>query len=336
MSLPCLTKSHQMLSPRHLCALVAACTLALYACGTGAAEPQAQRPATPPTTAGQPPATANLQGPAFDSARAWEHLRRQVAFGPRPAGSRALAECRQYIVSELKRAGIDVREQAFDGDTPKGKIGMVNLIGTIPGRRSDRIIIATHYDTKLFSDVRFVGASDGASSTAAVLELARALKGRRNQFTIELLFLDGEEAVVEWAGNDHTYGSRFYVGDAQRAGTISTLKAFVLLDMIGDRDLDIRRDSNSTPWLVDVVWAAAERLGHRSTFVNSLTTIEDDHVPFVRAGVPSVDIIDLNYPEWHTPQDDLEHVSAQSLKIVGDVVLAALPDIEQRLSSASR
>jgi len=312
---------------------VAVCALALCACGAGAAESQSPRPAAPLPAGPQGPATSAIPQPVFDSGRAWEHLRRQVAFGPRPAGSTALANCRKYIVSELKAVGIDAHEQAFSGDTPTGKVSMVNLTATIPGRRPERIVIATHYDTKLLRNQRFVGASDGASSTAAVIELGRALKGRRNEFTIELLFLDGEEAVVEWAGNDHTYGSRFYVSAAQSARTLSTLKAFVLLDMIGDRNLDIRRDANSTPWLVDVVWAAAERLGHRSTFVDELTTIEDDHLPFVRAGVPSVDIIDLNYPEWHTAKDDLDHVSARSLQIVGDVVLAALPDIEQRLAA---
>ncbi len=312
---------------------VAACALAFWSCGAGASEPQTPPRTTPPPTASQPLPPAAAATATFDSGRAWDHLRRQVALGPRPAGSPELAECRKYIIDQLTAVGIATREQAFDGQTPTGPIRMVNLIATIPGRRPERIVLATHYDTKLFRDLRFVGASDGASSTAAVIELARVLKGRTNEFTIELLFLDGEEAVVEWAGNDHTYGSRFYVAEAQRAGTLPTLKALVLLDMIGDRNLDIRRDSNSTPWLVDVIWSAAERIGHRSTFVNDLTTIEDDHLPFLRAGIPSVDIIDLNYDEWHTVRDDLDHVSAGSLQVVGDVVLAALPDIEQRLAT---
>ncbi len=229
--------------------------------------------------------------------------------------------------------GLVPREQAFDGATPTGRIPMVNLMATIPGRRPERIILATHYDTKVFRDMTFVGASDGASSTAAVLELARALSTRTNEFTIELLFLDGEEAVVEWTGTDHTYGSRHYVAEAQRTRTLASIKAFVLLDMIGDRNLDISRDANSTPWLVDTVWAAAARIGHRATFVDSLTTIEDDHLPFVRAGIPSVDIIDLNYAAWHTAEDDIARVSARSLQIVGDVVLAAWPDIERRLTA---
>ena len=272
----------------------------------------------------------------FDSARAWEHLRQQVAIGPRPAGSAALLACRRYIVAQLKTAGITSREQPFVATTPTGRLPMANVVATIPGRRPERIVLATHYDTKLFREFRFVGASDGASSTAAVLELARVLKGRQNEFTIELLFLDGEEAVVEWSGTDHTYGSRYYVDAAKKNGTLGGLKALVLLDMIGDRNLTIRRDSNSTPWLTDIVWASAARLGHRATFLNAEIAIEDDHLPFVQAGVPSVDIIDLDYAAWHTAQDDLDHVSAGSLQTVGDVVLDALPAIEKRLATPVR
>jgi Zn-dependent M28 family amino/carboxypeptidase len=259
-----------------------------------------------------------------------------VAIGPRPAGSAALAECRRYIIAELKAAGIDAREQAFDAQTPIGRVAMVNVIATIPGARPDRIVLASHYDTKLFKQFRFVGASDGASSTAALLELGRALKGRRNEFTIELLFLDGEEAVLEWREPDHTYGSRYYVEAAQKAGTLAGVKALILLDMIGDRNLTVRRDTNSTPWLNEIVWASAARLGYRSAFLSDATTVEDDHIPFLRAGVPSVDIIDLDYAAWHTAQDDLDHVSARSLQIVGDVVLDALPAIEKRLATTPR
>jgi Zn-dependent M28 family amino/carboxypeptidase len=121
---------------------------------------------------------------------------------------------------------------------------------------------------------------------------------------------------------------------AQKDKSLAPMKALVLLDMIGDRELQIRRDANSTPWLVDIVWAAAAKIGHSATFSNQLTTIEDDHVPFLRAGVPAVDIIDLDNPTWHTPQDTLEFVSARSLQIVGDVVLAALPEIEKRLAAS--
>jgi Zn-dependent M28 family amino/carboxypeptidase len=217
--------------------------------------------------------------------------------------------------------------------TPAGVIKMVNIIGTIPGRRPERIALATHYDTKRFQDIKFVGASDGASSTAAVLELARVLKNRQNEFTIELLFLDGEEAVnIEWRDPDNTYGSKYYVQAAKQARTLAALKALVLLDMVGDRDLDIRPDSNSARWLNAIVWSSAARLGYSSTFVPEGFTVEDDHLPFVEAGVPSIDIIDLDYPQWHTAQDDLAHVSARSLQIVGDVVLDAWPQIEAAAS----
>ena len=277
------------------------------------------------------PASQRAAALKFDSARAWADLQRQVGFGPRPSGTPALAKTRQYILDQLKAAGIRSQEQTFTASTPAGPVAMTNVIGTIPGRRPERIVLASHYDTKR-APFRFVGANDGASSTAAVLELGRALVRSQPAFTIELLFLDGEEAVNwDWAGTDNTYGSRYYVQTAQKAGTLGSIKALVLLDMIGDRDLLIRRESYSTPWLVDAVWGAAARTGHGGTFISELTTVEDDHVNFVRAGVPSVDVIDLDNPTWHTAQDDLEHVSQKSLQIVGDVILAALPAIEQRL-----
>ena len=278
------------------------------------------------------PAAQRATAMKFDAARAWTDLQRQVGFGPRPSGTPALVKTRQYILDQLKAAGIRTQEQTFTATTPAGPVPMTNVIATIPGRRPERIVLASHYDTKR-APFKFVGANDGASSTAAVLELGRALASNQPAFTIELLFLDGEEAVNwDWAGTDNTYGSRHYVQAAQKAGTLGGIKALVLLDMIGDRDLIIRRESYSTPWLVDAIWGAAARAGHAGTFIGELTTVEDDHVNFVRAGVPSVDVIDLDNPTWHTAQDDLEHVSQKSLQVVGEVILAALPAIEQRLS----
>jgi glutaminyl-peptide cyclotransferase len=235
-------------------------------------------PSNPSTVAPQDPRTLAPSNPptvvAFDSSRAYEHLRRQVGFGPRPAGSAALMRCRQYILAELEAAGIEAREDAFDAVTPLGRVRMVNVIGTIPGRRAERIALATHYDTKLFREFRFVGASDAASSTAAVLELARVLKSRQNEFTIELLFFDGEEAVVDWyQNNDNTYGSRRYVETARESGTLADLEALLLLDMIGDRDLTIRRDSNSTRWLTDIIWTSAAKLGYQTNFLSEETTL---------------------------------------------------------------
>ena len=185
----------------------------------------------------------------FDSGRAWEHLRQLVAIGPRPSGSSAIEQTRKYIREQLAANGLTAVDQAWDDQTPLDKVHMVNLVATIPGARKERIVIAGHYDTKLYRQFRFVGASDGGSSAAFLLELARVLKARKNPMTIELLFLDGEEArLPEWGGTDNTYGSRHYVDAAKRDGSLATLKALILVDMIGDRDLDIRRDTNSTPW----------------------------------------------------------------------------------------
>ena len=277
----------------------------------------------------QPAAAA----PHFDSSRAWTDLRTVVGFGPRPSGSPAVEQTRQYIKTQLAQANIPVTEQAWDDMTPAGRVHMVNLLATLPGTSRDRLVIAGHFDTKRYREFRFVGASDGGSSTAFLLEFARALKGRKNPFTIELLFLDGEEAVGEWQGLDNTYGSRHYVAEAKRTGTLASLKAMVLVDMIGDRDLALRRDLNSTLWLTDIIWNTARTLKLGEYFPNERTEVEDDHLPFVQAGVPSVDIIDLDYPAWHTPMDTLDAVSARSLQVVGDVLLAALPQIERHLAA---
>ena len=275
--------------------------------------------------------------PKFDSGRAWEHLRQLVAIGPRPSGSPAIEQTRKYIREQLGAAGLTATEQAWDEQTPIDRVRMVNLVATIPGARKERIVFAGHYDTKLYRQFRFVGASDGGSSAAFLLELARVLKARKNPLTIELLFLDGEEArLPDWHGTDNTYGSRHYVDLAKRDGSLATLKALVLIDMIGDRDLNMRRDTNSTPWLTDLIWLEAKRQNLDDDFIAESTKIEDDHLPFLAAGVPAVDIIDLDYEAWHTAKDTLDAVSARSLQVVGDVVLAALPKIEAHLTNNKR
>lgn len=273
--------------------------------------------------------------PKFDGARAYEDIRQLVAIGPRPAGSPGIQLTRDYIKKQLIATGLTPQEQPFDAKTPIGTIHMVNVRATLPGTGSGRgrLVIGGHYDTKLSRDFPFVGANDGGSSTAFLLELARALKGRRNPMPIELLFLDGEEATLwDWdtQTTDHTYGSQYYVDTAKRTGTLKDIRAFILVDMIGDRDLQIKRETYSTAWLTDVIWAAAARLKRRE-FVAESAAIEDDHVPFVKAGVEAVDLIDLDYPAWHTREDTLDKVSAGSLEAVGQVLLAALPEIEKRL-----
>jgi glutaminyl-peptide cyclotransferase len=272
---------------------------------------------------------------SFSGTRALADVRKLVAIGPRVAGTPGAAKARDYITEQLKAAGLAVQEQAFDASTPRGSVHMINLLAVIPGIPPpeapsqvpvQRLIVAGHYDTKLFKEFTFVGANDGGSSAALLVELARALKPRTLPMDVELLFLDGEEAVGEWQGTDHTYGSRYYVQAAKTAGALKTIGALVLVDMIGDKDLRIMKEANSTPWLTDAVWSAAARLGRRE-FVGETTTIEDDHLEFLEAGVPAVDIIDLDYPAWHRADDTLDKVSAASLQAVGDVVVTALGDI---------
>jgi peptidase M28-like protein len=282
-------------------------------------------------------AAAQTRGARFDGARAYEDLRQVVAIGPRPAGSAAAESTRTYIRQQLGAVGLKPREQAFVAKTPLGDVKMTNLRFTIPGPGSGRLVIGGHYDTKIFRDFPFVGANDAGSSTAFLIELGRVLKARANRITIELLFLDGEESTGEWQGTDHTYGSRHYVEAARQDGTLKDIRAFILVDMIGDRDLVIKRESRSTPWLTNAIWGAAKRLT-RTEFSDESTPIEDDHLSFLDAGVPAVDLIDLEYYTrsgslaWHTREDTLENVSAGSLEAVGDVLLAALPEIEKRLA----
>jgi Zn-dependent M28 family amino/carboxypeptidase len=272
--------------------------------------------------------------PKFNGQRALDDIRQLVAIGPRVAGTSGAQAARDYIRKQLQAVGVAVEEQPFDATTPNGRVKMVNLRATFPaagGMSKSRLVIGGHYDTKLFKEFTFVGANDGGSSAAFLIELARVLKARKSPVTIELLFLDGEEAVFEWAGSDHTYGSRHYVATAKKDGSLATLKAFVLVDMIGDHDLRIKRDLNSTSWLTTVVWDAARQKKLDRYFAPESTAIEDDHLEFTAASVPSVDIIDLEFDAWHTSGDTLNAVSAGSLQIVGDVVLAALPQIEARL-----
>jgi glutaminyl-peptide cyclotransferase len=291
--------------------------------------------ATVAESCGAQPSTAPT---GFSGTRALADVRQLVAIGPRVAGTPGAAKARDYITSQLKAAGLAVEEQPFDAPTPRGTVHMVNLTAVIPGLPArdapsqvpvQRLVVAGHYDTKLFQEFTFVGANDGGSSAAFLIELARAVKPRTLPMDVELLFVDGEEAVVEWQGNDHTYGSRHYVQAARSAGTLKTIGALVLVDMIGDKDLRILREANSTPWLTETVWSAAAKLGRRE-FVTETTPIEDDHLEFLEAGVPAVDIIDLDYPAWHRAEDTLDKLSPASFQAVGDVVVAALGDIAAR------
>lgn len=265
----------------------------------------------------------------FNEQRVDRDLKTIVGFGPRPAGSETIAKTRAYIVSELEKAGLKPQLDEFDARTPRGNKRMVNIRATRPGTKSSVIAVTGHYDTKLFDNIRFVGASDGGSSAAWLLEFARATRDLKLENTLELIFFDGEEAVVEWTDDDSVYGSRYDVDRRGRNGNLRDLKAMILVDMIGDKNLNIRRESQSTRWLKDIIWGTAQSMGFTREFPNDEIDVSDDHVPYLRAGVPAVDLIDFDYPAWHTDADTLDKVSARSLKIVGDVVYFSLPAIDR-------
>lgn len=268
--------------------------------------------------------------PAFDGEAALRHVERLVAIGPRVAGSPGAARAREYIVAELRRAGIRTEVRRFEAETPEGRVPMANVIAIIPGRRPDVVMLGGHYDTKLFREFAFVGANDGGSSAALLIELARRLAGSPRDYTCWVVWFDGEEARVSWSDRDSLYGSRRLAAELARERRLP--RALVVVDMIGDRDLAMRRESHSAPWLTDIIWATAARLGHGRHFRRDALPVEDDHVPFLRAGVPAALLIDFDFPAWHTAEDTLDTVSAASLAVVGEVVLEALPSIEHHLS----
>lgn len=282
----------------------------------------------------------------FDGERALQHARKQVEIGPRPPGTPELAKTREYIVSQLKSSGLSVNADEFTATTPVGEKKMVNLTALVPGESRDVIIIASHYETKLFKDMQFVGANDPASSVGALLEIARVLSGKpKPQLSYWLVFFDGEEAFCEnWddcgtpGAPDNTYGSRHYVSQLSEKGELTRVRGMILLDMIGYKNLELGRDDMSTRWLQDIIWKTGKELGHGPIFVDRTEGVGgDDHEPFLKAGVDAVDIIQLNgYPHWHKPTDTLDQLSPRTLKIVGDTVLASLPRIEQRILSKKK
>ncbi|HET9526633.1 MAG TPA: M28 family peptidase [Pyrinomonadaceae bacterium] len=279
---------------------------------------------------------------AFNGERAMDHVRKQIEFGPRPPGSPQLEKTRAYIVEQLKSYGLTVAVDEFTAKTPQGEKKMANVTGELPGETKTAILIASHYDTKFYKDMQFVGANDPAASVGTVLEIGRVLGSLRDKpkVTIKLVFFDGEEAFCEgWSdcGNennpDNTYGSRHYVSQLTAKNEVENTFALILLDMIGYKKLELGRDSTSIRWLQDLVWETARELGHGKIFVDREEGVGgDDHEPFIRAGIDAVDIIQLaTYPHWHKADDTIDKISAQSMKIVGDTVLASLPKIVARI-----
>lgn len=277
-------------------------------------------------------ATAAAAGVSGTSAL--DFTRRAVAFGPRPPGSAANHALQNYILGELQKDGCDVIEDAFTAKTPQGMIAMRNIIARFPGKASGgtrrAIAITGHFDTKFFPGRKFVGASDGGSSTGLLLELARVLAHQPRVDDVYLVFLDGEEAFGEWSDTDSLYGSRHLAERWGRDGTLRRLKALINVDMIGDKNLDIPQESNGDMALNKLIWQTASDLGYKAFFINQQISEEDDHIPFIRAGAPAVDLIDIDYPPWHTDNDTMDKLSAQSMEIVGTVVYEVIQRLERQ------
>jgi glutaminyl-peptide cyclotransferase len=295
----------------------------------------------PPPAAAQTSVQPNDEAPppdstdGFDGKRAYAHVAKQVSFGPRPAGSPALAQTQDYLLSELKSYGCTADVDAFSSDTPAGRIAMKNILVKIPGDKPGVILLGTHYDTKRLEN--FVGADDAGSSTGVMLELARLLCSQRSRYNVWIAFFDGEEAVrPEWQDPDNCYGSREMAARFANSGDLTKIKAFLLADLVGTRTPHFKRETYSTKTLVDLVWSVAKKLGYSNIFVDDSSPIEDDHQSFLKRHVPSVDVIDLdNGPGgdvyyWHTPQDSLDKISPKTLAIVGHVFLESVKQLQSK------
>lgn len=294
----------------------------------------------PPASSPSIPAAAA----AFDGERAMQHVKAQVDIGPRIPGSPELAKTRDYIIGSLKSSGLAVVTDEFSASTPIGEKKMVNLTAEIPGESKEVVIISSHYDTKYYKDMRFVGANDPGSSVGTLLEIARAMGANQQKpkLTYWIVFFDGEEAFCKnWddcskpGAPDNTYGSRHYVSQLRKNNELTRVRAMILLDLMGYKNLELGRDTLSTRWLQDIVWRTGREIGHGKYFIDRPEGVgADDHEPFLRAGVPAVDLIQLTgYPHWHTEKDTIDKVSARSMKIVGETVLASLPGVEQYIQS---
>ncbi len=276
---------------------------------------------------------------SFDGARAYEHVRHLVEIGPRPPGSDGIHRAQAYIIGQLKSYGCPVEEHDFHASTALGNLAMKNIVVKLPGTSSGIVLYTTHYDTVRLPN--FVGADDGGSGVGTLLELARSFCARKNSLNVWIVFFDGEEAQnnwtdgasVQWSDNNATFGSREMAASMALSGDLKRVKSMILADMIGPANLKIKRDTNSTPWLTDLIWATAAQRGYQNVFVNDRTTVSgDDHLSFIRRGVAGCDLIDFSVKDtyWHTPQDTLDKVDPKSLAIIGQVLAATLPRFEKK------
>ena len=266
----------------------------------------------------------------FSGEKALLHVQHLVDLGPHPVGSDAIEKAREYIEAQLRHSGWQVTRQGFTEETPRGKVRFVNLIARFSGdgnAASPSFLLCSHYDTKLFDAIRFVGANDGGSSTGLLLELARVIGGRPNMARkIELVFFDGEEAYENFSETDGLYGSRYFAKQLEADGA-KQFRGGILFDMIGDRSLDITLPADSPPAMARDIFAAAEALKLRNYFSYLDRDLIDDHAPLNAIRIPTIDIIDFDYAWWHTADDTLDKISAQSLKITGSVALYYLSEL---------
>lgn len=268
----------------------------------------------------------------FSGEQAFAHVQHLVDLGPRPAGSEALEKSRLYIIEQLKSAGWTVARSEFSDQTPRGKVTFVNLIarfGTSEKKEAAQFLLCSHYDTKTFDTIRFVGANDGGSSTGFLIEMARVLAlSPALSAKIELLFFDGEEAFENFTATDGLYGSRHFAQELRDSGKAKSVRGGILFDMIGDKSLDVTLPSDSPTDLTRNIFAAADALGQRAHFTYLDRGMTDDHTPLNEIGIPVIDLIDFDFPPWHTAEDTLDKISAESLEIVGRVALYDLVQFE--------
>jgi hypothetical protein len=275
---------------------------------------------------------------------AMHHCRILVGFGPRYFGQPGWSKQLDHIVQTLTNQGLDV-----DRDTWTDRIHRItfsNVVATIPGKRKERIVLACHHDTKCTTghpiqqhNFDFVGANDGASGVSLLLALAPELQKRANEATIDLVFFDGEESLdFDWNDDKALFGSKRFVQRhlaARERGDEAPIAAMILVDMVGRIDLHIQEELWSTERLRRICWSAAKATGHEQQFYRVSEGAKDDHVPFLVAGIPAIDLIDLKgNPYWHTPHDTLEYMSAASIQKVADVVLTMLPAVERTYVTA--
>ncbi len=281
---------------------------------------------------------------AFDGERALMYTRDVVAFGPRPAGSAALEQTRQYIEAALEGQGYAVRRDEFVAKTPVGEIPMANLIAMVPAAdgapEGPAIIFAGHYDTLISEGFDFVGANDGGSSTGILIEFGRVLAEHAPPLPVWLVFFDGEEAMVDWSETDGRYGSHHMAARMEAAGELDQIGAMILVDMIGDADLSFPKDDNGPAWLNDIVWETAAEIGYSRVFAPGIQFMEDDHLPFIRHGrnVAAIDLIDFSYGPggspgryWHAPFDTMDKLGAGSFQAIGETLLTALPRVADHI-----